>query len=105
MHLVQRLENLDPEAAQHVSHANAGCECSVWIAEQAPFCSQCRLILAFAGGIHEVMLVGGPNFQSGLAKVYQRLERLTGLGLPLHCSPPLTLGCVVSNIPNWLARL
>ena len=65
--LVQRLENLDPEAAQHVSHANAGCECFVWIAQQAAFCSQRRLILA----LPEVMLWAA-QLSIWSCQVYQR---------------------------------
>ena len=42
------LEGPDREAAQQVFHANACCERSAWISEQAAICSQCRLILAFS---------------------------------------------------------
>ena len=65
--LVQELEDLDPEA-QHVSHGNAGGECSVWIAEQAAFCRQCRLILALPEdpGGH---VLGGPTFSLVLPRV------------------------------------
>ena len=41
------LEDLDPEAAQHVLHANACCECSAWIAKHSVICRQSRLILPF----------------------------------------------------------
>ena len=56
----------DSQAGQHISRANAGRESSVWITEQAAFCSQYRLILALpedTGG----QSLRSPTFRSGLA--------------------------------------
>ena len=44
------LEDLDPEAAQQVFHANACCECSAWIAEQAAIPQSVPPDPGFSGG-------------------------------------------------------
>ena len=82
------LEDLDPDAAQQVFHANACCECSAWIAEQTAMCSQCRLILAFPEDL-------GGDVADCLASIwscheYWMLERLheAERGAACLCQPP-----------------
>ena len=68
------LEGLDPEAAQQVFLANACCECSAWIAEQAAIRSQCRLILAFPEDPGGDVFDGPASIWS--CHEYEMLERL-----------------------------
>ena len=68
------LEDLDPEASPHVLHANACCECSAWISEQAAICSQCRLILAFPEDLGGDVVDGPASIWS--CHEYQMLEWL-----------------------------
>ena len=103
------LEDLDPEASQHVLHANACCECSAWISEQAAICSQSRLILAFQEDPSGHVFDGPASIWS--CHEYQVLERLHEAGRGAACLCQLSSAdhrgpCrVVSDIPNLLARL
>ena len=103
------LDDLDPDDTERVIHANACCEFSAWIAEQAACCSQCRLVLAFPEDF-------GGHYRDGPASVwacheYQMLENLREArrGAAFLCQlssvdhwRPLGF---ISDIPDLLARL